>query len=383
MLAGMAAWTALVLSGGCGGGAMTRSGDSGSMDVHLVDGPTTAYLAIDLNIQKVEIATTGGWEVLGSPNRTVDLLTLTGGLAETLAQGAMLPAGHYEQMRLILGPGNSVTLADNSVNPLVVPSALNSGVKLIGSFQVPPGAMADEFIDFDAAHSIQVVQTGASSQFILRPTVRAVDKLATGAISGRLTDGNGAPIAGAAVFAEVLDGSGRASIIRSTFSDGNGAYTLDLLPLGATYYAVSQPEAGTASVTAYDAKASGGIALSGAVPAGSYSASFTADASIGQVTGSITPVAGANQSDTVALSEMLTLPSGTTGTFIVNTTVGTVTTSPASAETYAFPVVPAAAFTVSAVRTTLGSDGSTATADSSLANATVTGGQVTTADVQF
>ena len=102
----------LILLVACGGSS--SSSGSGAMNVHLVDGPISGYQEINVNIQSVEISGSNGWITLGTPNKTLNLLTLTGGVSETLASGATLPAGHYQQMRLILGSGNTVKLADGS-----------------------------------------------------------------------------------------------------------------------------------------------------------------------------------------------------------------------------------------------------------------------------
>lgn len=99
------------------------------------------------------------------------------------------------------------------------PLGLQTGVKLIVSFDVADGTTKDVWIDFDAAHSIQVVQAGASSQHLLRPAVWAYDKIVTGSISGKLTDAaTSTGLAGAVVYAETLDGAGNARIARSTVS---------------------------------------------------------------------------------------------------------------------------------------------------------------------
>ena len=318
----------------CGG---SSGSGSGVMSVHLVDGPISGYQEVNVHIQSVEISGNGGWITLGTPDKTYNLLSLTGGVSEMLAAGATLPAGHYQQMRLVLGSGNTVKLADGSVQPLTVPSGLQSGIKLIVSFDVAAGTTKDVWIDFDAAHSIQVVQAGASSQYLLRPTVWAYDKVVTGSISGKLTDATTtAGLANAVVYAETLDASGNARIARTTTTDATGAYTLDLLPVGATYFVVSQPVVGTPTSVAYDAKASDGFALSGTTPVFTYSAAFTANASLGGVGGGLTPVATSSQNDQVNLLQSLVTSSGTFS-FIVRTTMATVGTS---TETYAFTTVP-------------------------------------------
>lgn len=359
----------------CGG---SSGSGSGTMNVHLVDGPITGYQEVNVHIQSVEISGNGGWTILGTPDKTYDLLSLTGGVSEMLASGATLPAGHYQQMRLVLGTGNTVKLADGTVQPLTVPSGLQTGVKLIVSFDVAAGTTKDVWIDFDAAHSIQVVQAGASSQYLLRPTIWAYDKVATGSISGTLTDAaTSTGLAGAVVYAETLDGAGNARIARSTITDATGAYTLDLLPVGATYYVVSQPVLGGTTPKAYDAKASDGFALSGATPVFTYDAAFTADAATGGVSGGLTPLATSSQSDAVNLLQPLATGSGSF-TFIVDSTMATVG---ASAETYGFATVPAGLYSVQAVRTTLNADGTTTVTTSTVQPATVTASVTVTVDL--
>lgn len=371
----LAAGLGLALLMACGG---SSSGGSGTMTVHLVDGPIAGYQEINVNIQSVEISGSGGWITLGTPNKTLNLLSLVGGVSETLAAGATLPAGRYQQMRLVLGSGNTVKLADGSVHDLTVPSGLQSGIKLTVSFDVAAGTTKDVWIDFDAARSIQVVQAGASGQYILRPTIRAFDKVATGSISGTLTDAATATgLAGAMVYAEALDGSGNAIISRSTVTDANGAYTLDLLPVGSTYHVVSQPVTGTTTLKAYDAKASDGFTLNAATPVFTYNAAFTASAAAGAISGGLTPMAASNQSDQVNLLQSLATSSGS-HSFIVRTTMATMG---ASTETYGFANVPVGAYGVRAVRTTLNADGSSTVTASAVQSATVSIGATVTVNL--
>ncbi len=367
----------LALLVGCSGSS-TPSNNNGAMNVTLVDGPINGYLEINVNIQTVEINSGGGWVTLSSPNKTVNLLSLTGGISEILASGATLPAGHYSQMRLILGTGNTVKLADGTVQPLVVPSGLQSGIKLIGSFDVAKGTTEDVWIDFDAAHSIQIVNTGASNKYILRPTVKAYDKIVTGSVSGIFTDSTTSTgLAGAMVYAETLDASGNPVIARSTVTNANGAYTLDLLPVGATYYVVSQPKVGTTTVKAYDAKVSGALALSTSSSVLTFTTSFIAEAAVGTVSGGITPVAATTptQSDSVNLMQSLNSQS-----FIVDSTMATVGLT---SETYMFGNVPVGAYSLQGTRSTLNADGTTTLTVSLATTATVTPGVITTVNFSF
>ena len=363
---------------GCGGSSGSSSAN-GAMNVHLVDGPISGYQQVNVNIQSVEINNGGNWITLASPNKTYNLLSLTGGVSEMLASGATLPAGHYSQMRLILGSGNSVVLSDGTTQTLTVPSGLQTGIKLVVSFDVAAGTTADVWIDFDAAHSIQVVQAGASGMYMLRPTVWAYDKTVTGSISGTLTDSATAkPLGDATVYAETLDASGNARIARATTTDANGAYTLDLLPVGSTYYIVSQPQVEGTVPVSYDAKASDAFTLSAASPVFTYNAAFTADAALGGVGGGLTPMATATQSDAVNLLQTLATPASGSFTFIVGTTMATLGTS---SETYAFANLPAGAYSLQAVRTTLNTDGTTTQSVSTAQSATLTAGVTATVNL--
>jgi hypothetical protein len=133
-----------------------------------------------------------------------------------------------------------------------------------------------------------------------------------------------------------------------------------------------------ATPKAYDAKASDGFALSGTTPVFTYSAAFTADAATGGVSGGLTPVAISSQSDAVNLLQTLTTPTSGSHAFIVDSTMATVGTS---TETYGFATVPAGAYSVQAVRTTLNGDGTTTVTTSTVQAAAVTTGVTVTVDL--
>ena len=328
---------ALLLS--CGG-----NGGMGTIDVRLVDGPITGYQQINVNIQRVEIGGESGWMTLGEPKQTYDLLSLTGGVSATLVQGKAIPAGHYTQMRLVLGPGNTIMLADGTVEELKVPSGMQSGIKLLLNLDVEAGTTRDVVIDFVAAHSVQVVQTGNSNKYILRPTIHVVtDFLATGSISGKLTDEAGAPLVGAEVTAQVLNGAGP-TVVRGAFTGADGHYLLGLLPVG-TYYVVSQPVVGT---QAYAAKASGGFTIGEASPTFVYDASFALVPATGTVSGGITPPLEGDKLDLLQ-----TLAPGGSGSaiFVLRTAVPQLTVSGSTTtETYGFVQVPPGSYFVRATR---------------------------------
>jgi uncharacterized protein DUF4382 len=115
------------------------------------------------------------------------LLLLRGGVLQQLALG-LVPAGHYSQIRLQLGAGSNVVV-DGVTYPLVVPSGLQSGYKLVGEFDVPAGGQVELTLDFDAARSVLLTGSG---KYTLKPTVRVIvgGVQSTGEIVGHLLPEN-------------------------------------------------------------------------------------------------------------------------------------------------------------------------------------------------
>lgn len=327
----------------CGG---TGSG-SGTMSVHLVDGTTSGYTAVNLDVMTVSIHSgASGWITLGSPGKVINLLALTGGIDETLANGVGLPAGHYDQMRLLLGDKNTVVLPDGTEQALKVPSGQQSGVKLNVSFDVTPNTTKDVFIDFDAHRSVFVHEAGKSGKYLLRPVVRAYDKVVTGAIQGTLSDNLVPPHAlgpDVTVTAQVVDSSG-AAVVRTVKTNSSGAYTLDLLPVGATYYVVAQPVVGSA---VYLAEASGATTLTAASPTATQDLAFAQTASFGTLSGTIVPPLGADEADIVSLLQDLPAGSGPLQSFIVDVAPGSFD---GTVESYAFADLPFVSYDVVVTR---------------------------------
>lgn len=331
---------AAALVAACSSGTATGPA---TMNVSLVDAPTGEYAAVNVDVQTVLIKGDGDWITLGSPNQVYDLLHLTKGVSATLVDGATLPAGHYGQMRLVLGSRNTVVLPGGAVEPLKVPSGQQSGVKLIVSFDVEPGTTSDVYIDFDAHKSVFVHQAGASGKYILRPTVRAYDKLETGSISGIVTDaGSAAPIAGVEVTAQaVVDG--KPVVVSSDFTDATGRYVLGLLPVGGSYHVVSQPvlvDALGAVTSSWEAKVSPGFPITVTAPVRTWDGSFTQASARGTAAGAITPSADASEVDAVVATYPLDGGAGLQP-FVVRTAKGVVDAG--GAETWTMPGLPASA----------------------------------------
>ncbi|MFC5513313.1 DUF4382 domain-containing protein [Massilia jejuensis] len=185
--------------GACGGGG----GDSapapaplatmGTLSVAMTDAPACGFDAVNVTVAKVRVnksATAGesesGWAdiTLATPKK-VNLLDLTNGVLETLGQTS-LEAGQYNQLRLVLdanasGTANTVVVSGTKTEQaLETPSAVQSGIKLVGGFTVEAGKRADVVIDFDACKSVVSRGRGA---YALKPVVKMLPSAING-ISG-------------------------------------------------------------------------------------------------------------------------------------------------------------------------------------------------------
>jgi hypothetical protein len=117
-----------------------------------------------------------------------------------------------------------------------VPSGLQTGLKLVGSFDVPANGLLDVALDFDAARSI--FQTGAGS-YTLAPTVRVMPFSTAGAIRGSLSPAGTL----ATIYAlQLADTLGRTTVA------ADGGFTISVLPPG-TYAVAFHPATGFRDTT--------------------------------------------------------------------------------------------------------------------------------------
>ena len=181
------ALTALAAACSSDPGSELYGGQSGNIEIRLVDAPNMDVKQIVVTITKVEAHVGGNWETLSSQTKTVDLLTLQGGTFALLGV-TTIPAGKITQFRLYVtdaGP-NYVTTPDNKQHPLTVPSADESGIKLKADVDVKPCSQGQMTLDFDGHNSIftHPVGAGAGDEWILRPVIRMKEV----ALSGSCND---------------------------------------------------------------------------------------------------------------------------------------------------------------------------------------------------
>ncbi|OGN97234.1 MAG: hypothetical protein A2Z77_06625 [Chloroflexi bacterium RBG_13_51_36] len=243
---------------GAGLGCGETSG-TGTLSLYLSDAPTDAenVTGVYITINEIQYHMDDQWitcEEFEGP-KTYNLLELTDGNSTLLGE-LVLPGGHYNQIRFILdipemgqnpaNPGCYVEFADNSTQPLFVPSGNTTGYKAVGEFTVPLNGTVDVTADFDVRKAVHL----AASHYILHPTIRLVVNNEAGRISGVVTNNSSytdvivfAYEDGAWTDAEDDDPVDPASRFPNSVNSGkmcdDGHYTIPLLAAGTYDLAVA------------------------------------------------------------------------------------------------------------------------------------------------
>lgn len=279
---------------------MTSTNGVGAVRVSLTDPPSCKvpngdFEHVYITIRSVQAHTsataddnTPGWQELApqlnSEPMQIDLFSAgpNACLLAMLGSNTGLPAGTYQQIRLLLVPNdggggplpasnacgnqgfNCAVLSDGSVHELQLSSQANTGLKIPpgqiegGPIVVAAGQDVDLNIDFNTCASL--VQQG-NGGYLLKPVLTAgqVSPNNTG-ISGQVVDGvTRLPIVGgtALVALEEQDSSGADIIFMQTAADSNGNFNFCPLPAAAVFDVVSVAVNGAG--VAYNATVAAGV----------------------------------------------------------------------------------------------------------------------------
>jgi hypothetical protein len=174
------------LSGCGGGGSGSSAGPTGTLRVALTDKQSDSFANVVVAIKEVRVVPAGLEDAADNDSRlpvvvsydtphSVDVLTLR--FQQDLLGSIALPAGSYNQVRLILAPNpggqaepvNYLTMktAPTVKIALTTPSGQQSGLKVVGNFTVKAGIINAILIDFDPNTAIVARGNGA---FNLKPT---------------------------------------------------------------------------------------------------------------------------------------------------------------------------------------------------------------------
>ncbi len=218
-------WLALTLTlvlTACGGGDGGSSPSTGTLQVALTDALNPVFAEVVISIREIravplgsENASENGLPLIASFDPPVTRNVLELAFQQELLGEALLPAGTYNQVRLVLAensdpanPANYLVVSDapGIKIPLNTPSGQQSGLKVLGRFSVAPGEISAIVLDFDPTRAIH--EAGASGKWQFKPTgiriVEVEDVLASfGAIQGTVVQaadaGGGNPLTSAVV----------------------------------------------------------------------------------------------------------------------------------------------------------------------------------------
>lgn len=238
--------------------------------------------SVQANVSATADDNSPGWQELApqlnSQPMQIDLLNLPQNGSCLLQQlgSASLPAGDYQQIRLLLVPNsasatatpatnacaslghvyNCVVDSKNNASALQLSSQANTGLKIPpgqvvgGPIHVAAGQSVDINVDFNACASIVAEGNG---QFRLKPTLTAGQiSPNTSGINGQVVDSSTAtPVAGAQVALEQADSTGTEHIFMQASADANGNFRFCPLPTGSMFDVVA--DAVNAAGVAYNA----------------------------------------------------------------------------------------------------------------------------------
>jgi len=196
-----------VLLAGCGDSGSSVNTGSGALTLRITDAAvdsarhvyiqfhgleiqhangmlTTLYYCQDAVDASKTVVSSVACSTPAAPKK-IDLLALNGGQSDVLLNAYVLPAGHYNWIRLMVDTAgihdSYIVVANGADYELTIPSGDETGLKLNRGIDIPAGGSADFTIDFDLRKSVHVTGNG---EYKLRPTLRLADNTLIGAIAG-------------------------------------------------------------------------------------------------------------------------------------------------------------------------------------------------------
>jgi hypothetical protein len=183
-----------ILAVACGSSSSSDDDpETGLMSLDVTDAPIDDASSVVVQFSEVQIRgedESQNIDFIFDPPKSIDLLTLQGSETEELFTDEPVPAGTYNEIRLIINAEEGtedtyIVLEEGGAqHDMTVPSGSQSGLKVKGSFMVPANSSADFTLDFDVRKSI--VQSGNPSdpKYHLKPVLRIVDNSEVGHIAG-------------------------------------------------------------------------------------------------------------------------------------------------------------------------------------------------------
>ncbi len=151
---------AVALLAACGGGSDGDKSQTGRLKLSMTDAPVDDVQEVWVKFSAVEFKPEGDAPVLNplSPAQSLNLLEFQDGRAAVLVNDAVLPAGRYEWIRLVVdnvpNVRDSYVMANGAECELTVPSGAESGLKMNRGFTLPADGSVALTVDFDLRKSL-------------------------------------------------------------------------------------------------------------------------------------------------------------------------------------------------------------------------------------
>lgn len=201
----MVAIVVAVAGCGSGGSGSVSTAGVGRISLAISDHPMHDASKVCISFDEIQFKSQDtSITVPVTLDHPVNLLDFQGMNAYPLLTNEEIPAGRYQWMRLGVdadmggtggaddmlgescnGTGSYIVWKDNGQNNLYVPSGAETGLKLVRGFTVPVNGSVDFTAEFDLMKSI-TTPSGLMADVILRPTIRLVDNVEAGALTGRV-----------------------------------------------------------------------------------------------------------------------------------------------------------------------------------------------------
>jgi hypothetical protein len=200
---------AIIMLSGCSGGSSGSESSTGLLSLGVSDAPVQDVRQVCIEFSEAEFkkAGTDNQVIVFDPPAKIDLLAYQGMNSAPLLTNQTLEAGEYQWVRLAvnapqdgnrggadagmndtgcIGVGSYIVTEAGTVHGLYIPSGAESGLKLNRGFTLPAGGSADFVAEFDLMKSVHAPK-GLDPDYIMRPTVRLLDRTETGSIAGEVS----------------------------------------------------------------------------------------------------------------------------------------------------------------------------------------------------
>ena len=256
--------------------AVAACGDSsggpntGTLVVRLTDAPFpySSVSRVDVHVVRIDAKSAtvtgaeaenldgGGWITIATPDRTINLLALRGGVVTDLG-AASLATGTYRGFRMVLDVDrssatltNGTVLRGNATPGIKFPSAGRTGIKI--DLDQPVEITRDSTIlvvDFDVGRSFVLRGNDiAVNGLLFKPVLQASARDISGSVSGtvRSDDETGPLRSGVTVellkTGTAVDDTDASNVLRTTSTDALGAFRFGFVAPGTYALRAIAPE---------------------------------------------------------------------------------------------------------------------------------------------